>query len=94
MLFLAQLIEPPLQPGPVRIPNRPAQERERQEQAPPGPVLQPESAPPADPATEPTDPIEQPSAWRPSLQGRVPYNSAELNEIFSTWISSQDTICT
>ncbi|AII44726.1 hypothetical protein KR100_15380 [Synechococcus sp. KORDI-100] len=37
MLFLAQLIEPPLQPGPVRIPNRPVQERERQEQAPPPP---------------------------------------------------------
>ena len=88
MLFLAQLIEPPLQPGPVRIPNRPAQERERQEQAPPAPVLQPESAPPAAPPVEPTDPIEPPSAWRPGLQGRVPYNSDELSEIFSTCSSA------
>ena len=82
MLFLAQLIEPPLQPGPVRIPNRPVQERERQEQAPPPPVLQPESAPSAEPPVEQAEPREQPSAWGPGLQGRVPYNSAELSDIF------------
>ena len=50
-------------------------------------MLQPESAPPAAPPVEPTDPIEPPSGGVQVFRSRS-YNSDELSEIFSTCSSA------
>ena len=84
MFVLAQLIEPPIQPGPVRLPNRPSQERQRQEEASPPPVLLPVPAPSPEQPQESLDPSAQPGTWRPSLKGKTPYSEAELQKIFSS----------
>jgi len=84
VFLLAQLIEPPIQPGPVRLPNRPAQERQRQEVTPAAPVLEQEPTPNASPADEATEPTNEPSDWNPTLLGNVPYSDAELLRIFSS----------
>jgi len=84
VFVLAQLIEPPIQPGPVRLPNRPSQERQRQEEASPPPVLLPVPAPSPEQPQESLDPSAQPGTWRPSLQGKTPYSEAELQKIFSS----------
>ena len=84
MFVLAQLIEPPIQPGPVRLPNRPSQERQRQEEASPPPVVLPVPAPSPEQPQESSDPSAQPGTWRPSLQGKTPYSEAELQKIFSS----------
>jgi len=84
VFVLAQLIEPPIQPGPVRLPNRPTQERQRQEEASPPPVVLPVPAPSPEQPQESLDPSAQPGTWRPSLQGKTPYSEAELQKIFSS----------
>ncbi len=87
MFLLAQLVEPPLQPGPVRLPNRPVQERIKPTTSDPSPVLE------LDPTTPNIEPRPQASPspnnelpfedWRPTIQGRVPYSERELNAILN-----------
>ena len=83
--LLAQLVAPPLQQGPARLPEQaPLQQ-------PPGrrpdgkPVLS-EPEPPGDTRSTPTTPGPAPSApggrdALPSVQGRTPYSPAQLDEI-------------
>lgn len=86
MLFLAQLVEPPLQPGPVRLPNKPAEQRRRSDDQ--TPVLIPEPAPPQAPSD---DAIDRDGAentppmpgWRPSIQGTIPFSAEDLDLILS-----------
>ena len=87
MLFLAQLVAPPLQPGPVRLPSSAPQQRPKQDNAPLF-DSQPGSAPGAQPADDPETldkeeslPLEK---WRPDIQGKTPYSDAELITILST----------
>ena len=87
MLFLAQLVAPPLQPGPVRLPSSAPQQRPKQDNAPLF-DSEPGSAPGAQPADDPETldkkgslPLED---WRPDIQGKTPYSDAELITILST----------
>ena len=84
MLF-AQLVEPPLQPGPVRLPNKPAEQRRRSDDQ--TPVLIPENAPPkapSDDAIDRDDPASTPIlGWRPPIQGITPFSAKDLDDILS-----------
>lgn len=78
MLLLAQLVAPPLQPGPVRLPapvpqELPAPDPRDQPQLP---GQQPIPAQPAGPPTAPAAPA-------PAVQGFVPYSRAELAGILA-----------
>ena len=87
VFVLAQLVEPPLQPGPIRLPSRPTQERRQEPDNNPAPVILPTS-PDEDgtaiPAT--TEPFSEPTLpddWRPPLKGTVPYSATEIEEILN-----------
>ena len=83
LLLLAQLVAPPLQPGPVRVPE-------------PIPTERPPSRPVDDiplnptPLQEPQQP-QQPNSqeqttapWVPPVEGSAPYDSQQLNDILSS----------
>ena len=75
MFFLAQLVAPPLQPGPVRLPNKAPQERpaapERVFDLPP----ESQTQPPNETDSGTTD------IWRPDIKGTTPYTDQELQII-------------
>ena len=80
MLLLAQLVAPPLQPGPVRLPATTAPQ-ERRTQPDDQPVLQPNLTPtPVEPDELPRS--EGPPAlipsWRPTVIGDHPYSKDEV----------------
>ena len=82
MQLLAQLVAPPLQPGPVRLPNTAPQQRLKDDgplfEVPPGSSAapkQPESNQDAD-ATDPST-----SDWRPEIVGQTPYTEEQLKQI-------------
>ena len=84
MQLLAQLVAPPLQPGPVRLPNTAPQQRLKDDgplfEVPPGSSAapkQPESNQDAD-ATDPST-----SDWRPEIVGKTPYTEEQLKQILS-----------
>jgi hemolysin activation/secretion protein len=82
MLLLAQLVAPPLQPGPARLPDatpvetppssRPAQQK---------PVFAlPSGSPPAQPQPPPDGEGTQAN---PQVEGKTPYSPAQLQQIFA-----------
>ena len=78
--LLAQLVAPPLQPGPVRLPGA------GQEQTSPGapPQLRPT------PETRPLPAAPSPTATIPRLRGFHPYSPAELSRILGNCLSGRD----
>ena len=85
MLLLAQLVEPPLQPGPIRLPNQPALERQQRDTTPEFPFIEPGPKPtdieiPAG-TSAPDAGHRQPLDWRPTLKGNSPYSSAALKTL-------------
>ena len=83
MLLLAQLVAPPLQPGPVRLPATTAPQ-ERRTQPDDQPVLQPNLTPtPVEPDELPRS--EGPPAlipsWRPTVIGDHPYSKDEVESV-------------
>jgi len=88
MLLLAQLVAPPLQPGPVRLPEEmPLQQQRPQTPTPTRPVFPlPESTPAPGPAPdqqkeqEPQDGELSPT---PSIEGQTPYSPEQLQQILS-----------
>ena len=93
MLLLAQLVAPPLQQGPVRLPElRPSQERPQPNQdAPKQPVMDP-STPPLDQApavptqpSPPSRPVEPvPLSALPAIEGLTIYTPEQLRTILSS----------
>ena len=83
VLLLAQLVAPPIQPGPVRLPAETAPQ-ERQTQPADQPVLQPTLKPAPEDADElPTSggaPALIPS-WRPTVIGDSPYSKEEIEAV-------------
>lgn len=84
MLFFAQLIAPPLQEGPVRLPSAVPFERRPAAQPSPKPILSPGLQPPVPPTQTPpgqseTAPLD--SRWRPPVNGTTPYKPEELGTI-------------
>ncbi len=81
MLFLlAQLVSPPLQPGPARIPAPAAVEQQPQQDTDPL-QLSPESVPsPLQPDGLPL-PERSQSPWTPPVEGATPYAPEELSAI-------------
>jgi hemolysin activation/secretion protein len=78
--FLAQLISPPLQPGPVRLPG--AGQQQTRPATPPQLSPKPETTPlPAAPST---------TAAAPGVQGFNPYSPAELTRILGNCLSASD----
>ena len=87
MLFLAQLVAPPIQPGPVRLPANTAPQQ--QTQPTDQPVLDPgltpfptdpSKAPQAEPPTSEVTPTLIPS-WRPTIIGDSPYSTEEIKNV-------------
>ena len=84
MLLLAQLVAPPLQPGPVRLPNTAPQQRPKDDGAvfkvPPGSSADPKK-------TESNQDAEAPdpstSDWRPEVIGETPYSNEQIQQILS-----------
>jgi hemolysin activation/secretion protein len=83
MLFLlAQLVSPPLQPGPARIPAPAAVDQEPKQDTDPL-RLSPESVPsPLQPHGLPRPEQSQPP-WPPPVEGATPYTPEELGAILS-----------
>jgi hemolysin activation/secretion protein len=85
MWLLAQLVAPPLQPGPIRLPeSSPLEQRSplNRQPADTAPVLQPQqdAAPP--PQAEPAQARpEQGASAVPPIEGTTPYSAAELRTI-------------
>ena len=85
MLLLAQLVAPPIQPGPVRLPATTAPQ-ERRIQPTDQPILDPGLAPTKD---EPEPPISDgpptliPS-WRPTVIGDNPYSQEDIDTILKS----------
>ena len=82
MLLLAQLVAPPIQPGPVRLPSTAPQQRSKGD----GPLFdEPAGATPQSPTTPSTTDREQSGAqtvdWRPTIIGKTPYSDAQLQAI-------------
>ena len=78
--FLAQLIAPPLQPGPVRLPG--AGQQQTRPATPPQLSPKPETTPlPAAPST---------TAAAPGVRGFNPYSPAELTRILGNCLSASD----
>ena len=85
MLLLAQLVEPPLQPGPIRLPNQPALERQQRDTTPEFPVIEPGPKPtdieiPVG-ASAPDAGNRQPLDWRPTVKGNSPYSPSALTTL-------------
>ena len=91
MLLLAQLVAPPIQPGPVRLPTTTAPQ-ERLKQPTDKPILDPGLAPPedqSDPSPQEKPPASEGSAtlipsWRPMVVGDSPYSREELNKVLES----------
>ncbi len=90
MLLLAQLVAPPVQQGPVRLPGPGAGEQRPAPNRPPAPVeLTPETVPSPTPGPAPTQPIPPPGATDvpgagstlPPVRGTSPYNARQLRRI-------------
>ena len=82
MLLLAQLVAPPIQPGPVRLPSTAPQQRPKDD----GPLFDvPAGATPQPPTTPSTTDREQSGTqtldWRPIIIGKSPYTDAQLRAI-------------
>ena len=77
MLLLAQLVAPPLQPGPVRLPATAPEQRPRVNEK----VFdQPTEGDPNSRGTG--EPSTQTSlSWRPNVQGKTPYSSEKIQQI-------------
>ena len=94
--LLAQLIEAPLQPGPIRLPERAP--LERPSQAPSGdevPILQEQLEPlkpaqPPKPRQEDTQPPQGPTQ-RPAIEGSTPYTPTELDQILKGCVQANET---
>jgi hemolysin activation/secretion protein len=94
--LLAQLIEAPLQPGPIRLPERAPLERPSQ---PPrrdeGPILQdqPQLLTPAQPAKPRQNDPQPPQAptQRPAVEGSTPYTPTELDQILKGCVQANET---
>ena len=85
MLLLAQLVAPPIQPGPVRLPATTAPQERRLQQTD-QPILDPGLAPTKD---EPELPIsEGPPAlipsWRPTVIGDTPYSKEDIDIVLKS----------
>lgn len=90
VLLLAQLVAPPVQQGPVRLPGPDAGEQRPAPNRPPAPVeLTPETGPAPGPGPGPTQPIPPsdgtalPGAGAviPPIRGTSPYDARELRRI-------------
>ena len=84
MLFLAQLVAPPIQPGPVRLPSNTAPQQQTQpaEQ----PILDPGLAPTNDQEDPPTS-VGSPTlipSWRPTVIGESPYSKEEIDTVLKS----------
>ena len=100
MLLLAQLVEPPLQPGPVRLPNQPTLERQQRDTTPELPIIEPRQKPmdiksPAG-TSAPDDGHRPPLDWRPTVQGNTPYSQGALRSLLDDCreTSAADTLNT
>ena len=81
VLFLAQLVAPPLQPGPVRLPNTAPQQARPKD----SPLLDVPTAPGMSPSeSSTTETGESVSDWRPEIKGNVPYSASELSDILQS----------
>ena len=78
--LLAQLVAPPLQPGPVRLPGT----GQQQTRPAPPPQLRPT------PETTPLPGAPTTTAAIPRLRGFNPYSSAELSRILGSCLSGKD----
>ena len=80
MFLLAQLVAPPLQPGPVRLPETAPLERPSQEQifGADGDGAAPAETPAPSDSTGPESPS---TSWRPPVQGKHPYDPKQLESI-------------
>ena len=78
--LLAQLVAPPLQPGPVRLPGA----GQQQTRPAPPPQLRPT------PETTPLPGAPTTTAAIPRLRGFNPYSSAELSRILGSCLSGKD----
>ena len=77
MLLLAQLVAPPLQPGPLRLPSKAPQQRPaRQNEV----FDQPQDADVAPLESSEPEPGRE---WRPDVQGQTPYSPEQLSSILS-----------
>ena len=88
MPLIGQLVAPPLQPGPIRLPEgAPLEQRDQQQRSKP-PILEGEPGPRESkpPSTEgaPSAPQMAPTSWRPSIQGKTPYDSETLANILAS----------
>jgi len=99
LTLLAQLVAPPLQNGPVRLPAPAPIEQKPRPGGPgrePGLEIPASPAPPILPPSEgqprsPTTPAGQPpEAPPPRIQGRSPYNPAQLRQILAPCLSIAD----
>lgn len=79
-LLLAQLVSPPLQPGPARLPETaPAESPSRQEISPV--PLQPGDLEPSGVQSLPNAPTSIPSSWVPEVKGDTPFSSSQLQSL-------------
>ena len=80
VFLLAQLVAPPLQPGPVRLPETAPLERPSQEQifGADGDGAAPAETPAPSDSTGPESPS---TSWRPPVQGKHPYDPKQLESI-------------
>ena len=91
MWLLAQLIAPPLQPGPVRLPEempiqRPSPIAPKQDETP---ILQPTTEPEGQKPLQPEKGSQQPrqgSSALPAVLGSTPYSSSELKELLRSCV--------
>ena len=86
MLLLAQLVAPPLQPGPVRLPATTAPQ-ERRTQPDDQPVLQPNLTPTPDESDELTRSDGPPAllpSWRPTVIGDSPYSKEDIETVLKS----------
>ena len=86
MLLLAQLIAPPFQPGPVRLPATTAPQ-ERQTQPADQPLLKPNFTPTPKKSDELPNSKGGPAlipSWRPTVIGDSPYSSEEIDTVLKS----------
>lgn len=80
LLLLAQLVSPPLQPGPARLPETaPAESPARQEGSPV--PLQQGDLEPSGVQSPPKAPTSIPSSWVPEVKGDTPFSSPQLQSL-------------
>ena len=83
MLLLAQLVAPPLQPGPVRLPSTTIEQRSAPED---GAVFDQPDAPAIDsePADSQNGTTAKPTSWTPDVVGDAFFSDQQLDAIFNT----------